>query len=72
MLEGYYAYFGRYQVSAAGDSVTHFVETSLRPTEVGITYRRVIRIAGDRLFISLHAIEDGIARHRVLTWGRAP
>jgi hypothetical protein len=69
---GYYAYFGRYQVSAAGDSITHFVETSLRPNEVGITYRRAIRIARDRLFISLRAEADGVPRHRVLTWRRAP
>ena len=72
VLEGYYAYFGRYQVSAAGDSITHFVETSLRPTEVGVTYRRAIQLVGNRLLISLHATEDGVPRHRVLTWQRAP
>jgi len=72
LLEGYYAYFGRYEVSAAGDSVVHFVEASLRPGEVGTTYRRAIRIDGDRLFISLDAIEDGAPRHRVLTWRRVP
>lgn len=72
IVGGYYAYFGRYQVSAAGDSITHFVETSLRPNEVGITYRRAIRIAGDQLFISLRAEVNGIPRHRVLTWRRAP
>lgn len=72
VLNGYYAYFGRYQVTAAGDSVTHFVETSLRPHEVGIIYRRAIRIDGDRLFISLHTEDGGIRRHRVLTWTRVP
>jgi hypothetical protein len=72
LLEGYYAYFGRYEVSAAGDSIAHFVETSLRPGEVGTIYRRAIRIEGDRLYISLHATEDGVPRHRVLTWRRAP
>jgi len=72
LLEGYYAYFGRYEVSAAGDSITHFVETSLRPAEVGVAYRRAIRIAGDRLFIDLRVVEEGFSRHRVLTWHRAP
>jgi hypothetical protein len=72
VLNGYYAYFGRYQVTAAGDSVTHFVEASLRPHEVGITYRRAIRIDGDRLFISLHTEDGGFRRHRVLTWTRVP
>ncbi|HEX9166652.1 MAG TPA: lipocalin-like domain-containing protein [Gemmatimonadales bacterium] len=70
-LEGYYAYFGRYQLNAAGDSISHYVETSLRPTEVGVTYRRKVQLDGDRLFISLHAVEGGVPRHRVLTWRRA-
>lgn len=71
LLEGYYAYFGRWQLNPAGDSVTHYVETSLRPAEVGGIYRRKIRLEGDRLYISLHVIEEGAPRHRVLTWGRA-
>lgn len=71
VVRGYYAYFGRYRVSAAGDSIAHVVETSLRPNEVGVTYRRAIRLDGDRLFISLRAEVDGVPRHRVLTWRRA-
>jgi hypothetical protein len=72
VVGGYYAYFGRYQVTLAGDSITHFVDTSLRPDEVGVAYHRAIRIDGNRLFISLHAEVDGVPRHRVLTWRRAP
>jgi len=72
LLQGYYAYFGRYQVSAAGDSIAHFVEISLRPSEVGVTYRREIQIEGTRLFITLAANVNGVPRHRVLTWRRAP
>jgi hypothetical protein len=72
LLRGYYAYFGRYEVAPAGDAITHFVETSLRPDEVGIEYKRSIRIDGDRLFISLDAGVDGVPRRRVLTWRRAP
>jgi quercetin dioxygenase-like cupin family protein len=71
LLDGYYAYFGRYQLNPAGDSIAHYVETSLRPAEVGVTYRRKVRLDGDRLYISLHATEDGVPRHRVLTWRRA-
>jgi Lipocalin-like domain len=71
LLRGYYAYSGRYEVAQAGDAITHFVETSLRPGEVGIEYRREIRIEGDRLFISLNAEVDGVPRRRVLTWRRA-
>jgi hypothetical protein len=71
LLRGYYAYFGRYEVSPAGDSITHYVESSLRPDEVGVEYRREIRIEGDRLYISLNAEMNGVPRRRVLTWHRA-
>jgi len=71
LLRGYYAYFGRYEVAPGGDAITHFVKTSLRPDEVGIEYRREIRIEGDRLFISLNAEVEGVPRRRVLTWRRA-
>ncbi len=71
LLRGYYAYFGRYEVAPGGGSITHFVETSLRPEEVGIEYKREIRIEGDRLFISLNAEVDGVPRRRVLSWHRA-
>lgn len=71
LLRGYYAYFGRYEVAPGGDAITHFVKTSLRPEEVGIKYKREIRIEGDRLFISLTAEVDGVPRRRVLTWRRA-
>lgn len=70
LLRGYYAYFGRYEVAPGGDAITHFVEASLRPAEVGVEYRREIRVEGDRLFISLNAEVDGVARRRVLTWRR--
>ncbi len=72
LLRGYYAYFGRYEVAPGGDAITHSVETSMRPGEVGITYKREIRIEGDRLFISLNAEVDGVPRRRVLSWRRAP
>ena len=71
LLRGYYAYFGRYAVAPGGDAITHFVDTSLRPEEVGIEYKRAIRIDGDRLYISLDAVVDGVPRRRVLTWRRA-
>jgi hypothetical protein len=72
VVGGYYAYFGRYQVTAGGDAITHFVDASLRPNEVGVSYQRAIRIEDGRLFISLAAEVDGVPRQRVLTWRRAP
>jgi hypothetical protein len=74
VVRGYYAYFGRYQVPVAGDSITHLVETSLRPNEVGVTYHRAIRLARDRLFIILSTLRRtwaGAARTSRSSWSHA-
>jgi hypothetical protein len=69
--DGYYAYFGRYQVNARGDSVTHHVQISHRPNEAGAVYRRQVQVVGDRLVISFDVNVDGVQHRRVLTWRRA-
>lgn len=71
VAEGYYAYFGRYIVSPSGDSITHVVETSLWPSEVGVTYHRAIRLDDQRLYITVRFRESGVLVYRVLTWRRA-
>jgi hypothetical protein len=67
---GYYAYTGRYELNAAGDSVTHRIESSLRPPEVGRVNSRAIRVEGERLILSTRLTVDGEPRHRVLVWQR--
>src|SRR5205823_7795457 len=52
LYDGYYAYFGRYELNARGDSVAHFIHASLHPEEVGVVYRRAVRVDADRLFRS--------------------
>jgi hypothetical protein len=71
IMGGYYAYFGRYQITAGADSVINHVEASRWPNEVGLVYRRAIRLDGDRLVIQLRFLEDGVLHHRVLRWHRS-
>ena len=72
LVAGYYAYFGRYELNARGDTVAHYVEASLRPDEVGIVYRRAVRIEGDMLRISLQFISstDSLRHRRFLVFRR--
>ena len=51
-LDTYYAYFGRFEVDMAARVVTHRVRASLRPNEIGISYRRQFLIEGDRLTLA--------------------
>jgi hypothetical protein len=67
---GYIAYFGTYEVSAAGDSVVHRVTGALNPGWVGGDLVRRMRFEGDLLILEADvARPDGLARH-VLTWQR--
>jgi hypothetical protein len=51
-LDTYYAYFGRFEVDVAARVVTHRVRASLRPNEIGISYRRQYLIEGERLTLA--------------------
>jgi hypothetical protein len=67
---GYVAYFGTYEVSAAGDTVTHHVQGSLNPSWVGGHQVRRLRFDGDRLILQADVTRrEGTVRH-VLTWQR--
>lgn len=68
-LNSYYAYFGRYEVNAAASEVSHIVESSLDPTEVGRTYTQKVRLAHGRLFLATQPWRVGNSwRHSRLTW----
>jgi hypothetical protein len=69
---GYIAYFGTYEVDAAGDTVIHHVEGALNPSWVGGDQVRRFRFDGDRLVLELDVPRgDRVFRH-VLTWRRLP
>ena len=72
VYDGYYAYFGHYRLSAGGDSVSHIIQASLHPEEVGVVYKRAVRVDGDRLFITSQFIDaaDHVLHRRVLRFNR--
>jgi hypothetical protein len=61
--DGYYAYFGRYDVREREATVVHRVQGSMRPSEIGVAYTRSVRLSGDRLVL-------GLSPTRTLTWQR--
>ena len=62
---GYDAYFGTYTVDDAAGTVTHHVESSLFPEDLGKDFTRHFRVDGDRFelsFTSPSADGGGITR----------
>lgn len=71
-LHSYYAYFGRFEVDAARSEVRHFVDTSLDPTETGVTYVQRLTLGRGRLTLMTQPWRVGEEwRHSRLTWTRA-
>jgi lipocalin-like protein len=68
---GYDAYFGRYTVDERAGTVTHHVEGSLFPEDLGDDWVRPIRIQGDTLTLRFTSTADGPAITRTLTFRRA-
>ena len=69
---GYIAYFGTYEVNAAGDAVVHHVEGALNPGWVGGDQIRRIRFEGDLLVLSTEVEKGGGLVRHVLTWKKLP
>ena len=67
-FEGYYAYFGKYEVDIAKQMVTHHLESSLRPTEIGKEYVRAFKVEGDRLILT--PVREGTKLKVRLIWQR--
>jgi lipocalin-like protein len=68
-FEGYYAYFGTYHVNTSEKTVTHHLQGSLRPAEIGRDYVRVYDLCGDQL--TLNPVREGRKLQVRLTWERA-
>jgi hypothetical protein len=68
---GYDAYFGRYTVDERAGTVTHHVEGSLFPEDVGDDWVRPITIQGDTLTLRFTSTADGSAITRTLTFRRS-
>lgn len=67
-FEGYYAYFGRYELDLAKETVTHHLESSLRPVEIGKEYVRAFKLDGDRLVLT--PVREGTRLKVRLIWQR--
>jgi hypothetical protein len=67
--KGYYAYYGTYDVDPEKRTITHHLEGSLRPGDVGKDFTRAYEISGNRM--ALTPIDDDQARDACLTWERA-
>ena len=67
--DGYYAYFGTYEVNEVEGIILHRVRASLWPREVGREYRRHVKLSGDRLTLTTPPINvAGEQRTNSLTW----
>ncbi|MCF2514629.1 lipocalin-like domain-containing protein [Sphingomonas sp. G124] len=70
-LHSYYAYYGRYEFDRAKSVVTHFVVSSLDPTEIGIDYRRKVKLVGDVVTLTtIPRATSTSGSHNVLSWRR--
>jgi len=70
-FDGYYAYFGRYEVDEKAHKVQHHIQGSLEPGEVGITYTRTFELVGDDLSLTTQEYEEnGVKWFNRLRWKR--
>ena len=67
-LDSYYGYFGRYEFDPAASIVSHFVQSSLDPTEIGIHYRRKVDLKGDVVTLTTIPNDPDADSHNVLSW----
>ena len=59
---GYDSYFGRYTVDEKAGTVTHHVEGSLFPEDLGSDWVRPFTLEGDTLTLRLTSAADGVTR----------
>ena len=62
VILGYDSYFGRYTVDEKAGTITHHVEGSLFPEDLGSDWIRPFTLDGDKLTLRLTSPADGLAR----------
>jgi hypothetical protein len=67
---GYDAYFGRYTVDERAGTITHRVEASLFPEDLGKDFVRGFTLAGDTLTLKFTSATDGSEITRTLVFRR--
>jgi hypothetical protein len=69
--DGYYAYFGTFEIDERAHTTVHRVEGSLRPDEVGINYEQNVALSRDELtLMTAGHLVDGEARRNRIVWRR--
>jgi hypothetical protein len=71
-IDGFYSYFGTWNVDSSGSTVTHHIKQSLYPAERGEDGVRVLVLDGNRLTLSAKTHEMGEDHERRLVWERVP
>jgi hypothetical protein len=67
----YTAYFGRYTINEEDQSVTHHVEGSVNPRNIGNAMHRFVEVSQDRLSLNTFAKgQDGRQRVTLRMWER--
>jgi hypothetical protein len=70
-VDGYDAYFGTYSIDESAGTLTTHLEASISPANIGATYVRDMRVAGDELLIRLNTTAlDGTTITRTNTFSR--
>ena len=70
-INGYDAYFGTYSVDEIAGTLTTRLEGSISPANIGATYVREVRVAGNELIVQLRTTAlDGTAITRTNTFFR--
>lgn len=67
-FNGYDAYFGSYRLDTVNKEVTHRIEGSINPEDVGKELRRNFMLTGDTLRLSFSTINAGVEVIRTLTF----
>lgn len=68
---GYDAYFGRYAVDERAGTITHHVEGSLFPEDLGKDFVRGFTLDGDTLTLKFTSVADGSEVTRTLVFRRS-
>jgi hypothetical protein len=69
-LDGYYAYYGRWDFDERSSIVTHHVASALLPAEEGLDYSQTLTLDHGRLVFTTHTGSAGREVVRTKTWER--
>jgi hypothetical protein len=56
---GYYAYFGTYEINESEGTIIHHVKGSLWPREVGMDYKRFLKLSEKRIVLQTPPFQQG-------------